>query len=150
MKFLLVLAITGLISTACAGTMVVHKSDGTVSRIPVADIQKITFDLSGGTTPAATLQHKVRMALANIFPNPFNPSTAIEYTLGEAGRVRVRILDARGALVRVMEDGLKAAGSYSIRWDSRGADGFRVSTGTYILCLENNGRVFSKKMVFVK
>ena len=147
MKLPVFLAIAGFIATAFAGTMVVHQSDGTVSRIALSDIQKITFDLSGGILPAPALQRKVRMALADIFPNPFNPSAAIEYTLDEPGRVRVRILDARGVLVRAMEDGLKEAGSYRIRWDGRNADGVPLPSGVYVIRLQAGAESITRKAV---
>ncbi len=66
-----------------------------------------------------------------VHPNPFNPSTVIEYDLYRAATVQVRIHDARGMLVRELVRGPIAAGRCSWRWDGTDQRGSAVASGVY-------------------
>ena len=83
-------------------------------------------------------------------PNPFNPITAIRYSLAEASRVRLTIYNMLGQEVRVLVDENQSPGVYSLQWDARDASGRTVSTGLYIYKLEAGANVALRKMVFVK
>ena len=77
--------------------------------------------------------------LAN-FPNPFNPDTYIPYQLHSPAQVRLSIYDVRGALVRDLDLGYRAAGQYltsasAARWDGRDHRGERVSSGVSSISL---------------
>lgn len=54
----------------------------------------------------------------SVFPNPFNPSTTIEYQLKEAGTVRLSLFDILGHEVRTIIDGTEHAGHKSIHLDA--------------------------------
>ena len=65
-----------------------------------------------------------RTALLQNFPNPFNPETWIPYTLSHDADVSVRIYNIEGKLVRQLEVGQQAAGSYlsretAVYWNAR-------------------------------
>jgi hypothetical protein len=57
------------------------------------------------------------------YPNPFNPSTTIRYTVPREGPTRVDIHDARGTLVATLVDGVREAGAYTRAWNGRDAAG---------------------------
>jgi flagellar hook assembly protein FlgD len=69
-------------------------------------------------------------------PNPFNPSTRLEYELARAGRVRLRIFDVGGRLVREVDVGHRPAGLSSIPWDGRDSRGRTLGSGVYVVRLE--------------
>ena len=92
--------------------------------------------------------------LAN-FPNPFNPDTWIPYQLHAPAQVRLTIYDIRGALVREINLGYRAAGQYltstsAAHWDGRNQRGQRVSSGVYLYRLQAGPVAKVHKMVLVK
>ena len=51
-----------------------------------------------------------------IYPDPFNPNTTIEYTIPESSHTSVVIYDVLGREVITLVDGFKNAGNYSVNW----------------------------------
>ena len=98
-------------------------------------------------TPAAT---PASYRLAQNFPNPFNPSTTIQYDMKEKGLVRIKIYNVAGALVRTVVDGVKDAGTYSIAWDGRNSAGTAVASGIYFYKMEAKGFAETRKMVLLR
>jgi PKD repeat protein len=74
-------------------------------------------------------------ALEGNAPNPFNPSTRIDFSLGLDGNARVEILDAAGRTVAVLADGPMTAGRHALVWDaseqSSGVYFCRVTSGEW-------------------
>ena len=92
--------------------------------------------------------------LAN-FPNPFNSDTYIPYQLHAPAHVRLTIYDIRGALVRKIDLGYRAAGQYltstsAAHWDGRDRRGQRVASGVYLYRLQAGPIAQVRKMVVVK
>ncbi len=83
-------------------------------------------------------------------PNPFNPSTRVEFEVPVTGPVSLRVCDVRGRVVRVLRDRVLAAGRHVVTWDGRDQSGRAVSTGAYflVLCTVAGDRV--AKAVLVK
>jgi hypothetical protein len=83
-------------------------------------------------------------------PNPFNPNTAISFSLRERGRVSLAVYDVAGRLVRVLIDGVREAGPHDVTWDGRNRDGSAVTSGVYFYHLEAGEFVETKKMVLLR
>ena len=92
----------------------------------------------------------VEFGLEQNTPNPFNPITAIQYSLAEASRVRLTIYNVLGQEVRVLVDENQSPGVYNLQWDGRDASGRNVSTGLYLYRLEAGSNIAVRKMIFVK
>jgi len=73
-------------------------------------------------------------------PNPFNPSTTIDFELGTAGDADVTVYDVNGRLIRHLVDAPLEAGKHSATWDGRDAAGKEVGSGSYYFQLTVNGR----------
>jgi hypothetical protein len=85
------------------------------------------------------------------FPNPFNPSTTIRYTVGTAGgQVTLSVYDVTGRLVRTLVNELRTPGQKHAVWDGRDEHGQRVSTGVYFYRLQAPGFEQTRKMVLLK
>ena len=84
-------------------------------------------------------------ALGQNYPNPFNPSTAIEYELPTPQHVRLEVFDASGRSVGVLVDGIRPAGTHSVRFD---AD--NLSSGLYVYRLQANGETRTRKMTLLR
>lgn len=90
--------------------------------------------VTGGDDPGEgdTPDYPLVTALLGNYPNPFNPSTRIQYNLAEEGHVRIEIYNLRGQLVRVLQDATAAAGLHSVVWDGRDAQGNITGTGVFL------------------
>lgn len=104
-------------------------------------------DPSSSPPPAAAF-------LSQNVPNPFNPTTRIQYgvPVTAAGRstVRLEVYDARGRRVRVLLQGEQPPGNYGAIWDGRDDAGRRVETGVYFSRLQIDSQILAKKMVMLK
>ncbi len=78
-------------------------------------------------------------------PNPFNPTTTIEYSLPRAGNARLEIYNATGQLVDVLVDGYHSAGSHMAKWNTAGK-----SSGVYFYRFRCGGFTETKKMTLMK
>lgn len=84
-------------------------------------------------------------ALNQNFPNPFNPTTTINYTIAETGNVNLVVYDILGRRVATLVNEIQSTGRYNVNFDAT-----RLSSGTYIYRLETNGQVATKKMMLIK
>jgi hypothetical protein len=84
-------------------------------------------------------------ALSDNYPNPFNPSTVINYAVKEAGLVRLKVYDILGAEVAELVNETKEAGYHSTEFNAS-----QLPSGVYIYTLQVNGFTSSKKMLLMK
>jgi len=89
-------------------------------------------------------------ALQKNYPNPFNPNTAIEYSLSEDTEILFSIYNIKGGLVKTLFDGVRAAGNYKINWDGTDDNGLEVTSGIYFYRLTTNHFDQVNKMILVK
>jgi len=92
--------------------------------------------------------------LFNAYPNPFNPSTTIQYYIPEFAHVRLSIYNALGKLIKILVDKEKEKGNYIVKWNGRNQFGIVVSSGIYFYRFEaygkEGGKIISKKMFLLK
>jgi C-terminal processing protease CtpA/Prc len=81
----------------------------------------------------------------NIFPNPFNNSTRLEYSLPQNSDVTIEIHDMNGKIVSTFLDETQPAGKYSIEFD-----GSAVPTGVFYCRLKTGNQVMTKKIIKVR
>jgi hypothetical protein len=86
------------------------------------------------------------------YPNPFNPTTTIKYSIASAGRVSLKVYNAAGQLVRTLVDEEQAptAEGFSVTWDGASNTGEKVASGVYFYRLTANEFSQTKKMVLLK
>jgi len=78
----------------------------------------------------------IRMTDAlRIHPNPFNPRTAVTFTLPVSQPVHLGIYDLSGRLVRTLLHGTAEAGPHAVEWDGRGHCGRPAASGVYMVRL---------------
>ena len=92
----------------------------------------------------------VQLALMPNYPNPFNPSTRITYSVPEPGHVSLKIYDVTGRLVRTLIEELKAPGTYSVSWNGLNDQGRNAATGTYFCRLVTAKRAVTRKMLLAR
>jgi len=86
-----------------------------------------------------------RSRLNRNYPNPFNPTTTIEYTIGETSFVRLGVFDVTGRPVAKLVEREQAAGTYSVNFT---AD--NIPSGMYIYRLEAGKYTETRTMLLVK
>ena len=109
-------------------------------------------------TPVVTKAPKAApdgFALMQCYPNPFNPTTTIEYHLPQMADVSLTVFDVQGRSVRSLFKGANSAGYHSVGWDGRDEAGQLVASGIYFYQLEVKSRGQQsfrevKKMILMK
>ena len=90
------------------------------------------------------------LSLSAAVPNPFNPSTAISFSLPEATAARLTVYTTTGQLVHTLADGALPAGRHTVTWNARDFAGRPVAAGVYLYRLEADGRSVTRRMVVVR
>lgn len=90
-----------------------------------------------------------QFAVAQNFPNPFNGSTTIKYTLPQPAKVQFRVYNLRGQLVEDRVMGQQQLGSHTIQWDAES-----VTSGMYFYVIEaqstHNNFSRTRKLILIK
>jgi len=89
-------------------------------------------------------------ALDGAFPNPFNPKTAISFTVGATQHVRLDVYDVEGRRVSTLADGIYEAGSHRLDWQGQDAKGRDLPSGTYMVRMVTANTVKTSKMTLVR
>ena len=79
-------------------------------------------------------------AISGAYPNPFNSSVAIEYSIPEVSQVKLDVYDICGRRVSALFDGEQAAGYYRAVWDGTDNRGTKLSSGVYLFRLSAGER----------
>lgn len=83
-------------------------------------------------------------------PNPFNPTTTVEFGVAAAGMVRLQIFDIAGRRIQTLEAGVLAPGVYRRVWDGKTDQGVSVAGGIYLARLVVGEYRLQKKLVLLK
>ena len=86
-----------------------------------------------------------RLALLPSYPNPFNPTTTVRFSLPQSEFITVGIYDISGRAVAELVSGTMSAGTHSIVWDAR-----MQASGTYLVRLTANGTTIHQKLTLLK
>ncbi len=116
---------------------------------------EVAISLSdSGADPAAKAVGPARpeaFSLADNFPNPFNPTTAIQYALPQAADVELTVYNVVGQPVRTLVAEHQRAGRYAVEWDATDDSGHSVSSGLYFYHLQAGGAFRqAKRMLLLK
>jgi PKD repeat protein len=158
------LAVKGIVSEKDKGTYIVKFNRQDVVNVPIGGAVTLTVT---GKVGLADFEGKDKVnivpklkkevlpkdyVLSQNSPNPFNPSTTIQYAIpaGKSGMVRLTIYDSRGSLVRTLVDGVQNSGIHTATWNATDDSGRRVSNGIYIYRLEMGSFTQTRKMLFLR
>ena len=89
-------------------------------------------------------------SLANNYPNPFNVSTAIAFSLAHDSYVTLDIYDIGGRKVKTLANSQYESGEHSVTWNGRADSGDEIASGTYFYRLHTDDKNIIKKMVLLK
>ena len=83
------------------------------------------------------------------FPNPFNPTTTLRYSVPADGQMKISIYNIAGQHVRTLVDRNMTAGYYSVAWHGRDAMNRRVGSGVYVVRFTTPNRIITKRITMV-
>lgn len=113
--------------------------------IRLCGIPEYTVDTGENETPGA------RTMLHGSYPNPFNPTTTIRFSLANRGKVTVAVYDIAGRLVRkLLVDEIKDAGDHKVVWDGKNEAGSRVASGVYFCMMRTEGEMSGAKLILLR
>jgi len=101
--------------------------------------------VKGGPAPAA--------ALGPNYPNPFNPSTTIPYTIGASGSEQpatISFFDVSGRMVDTYALGAKHAGDYTFRWNPSLTRRNGFPSGVYYCRLQVGKEIYTSKVILIR
>jgi hypothetical protein len=124
-------------------------SDGNIWGITPDGIARYGY-IPGPSSVNEKFEEPVAFLTITNFPNPFNPSTTIEFTLPSSGKANLVIYDIMGHKVRELISGQVSAGIRSVLWDGRDGSGRSVSSGVYFARLTVGKSFAVKKMLMMK
>ncbi|MBU1983101.1 T9SS type A sorting domain-containing protein [bacterium] len=81
----------------------------------------------------------------SVYPNPFNPSTTISFSLLEAGAVRVAVYDVGGRWIQTLVDEKRSAGNHRVTFDAR-----ELPSGVYFVRMESGTFQATRKIVLMR
>ena len=100
---------------------------------------------------AAVQTRPTAFSLADNFPNPFNPTTTIQYALPQAADVELTVYNVVGQPVRTLVAEHQSAGRYVVEWDATNDSGHSLSSGMYFYRLQAGVEFLEvKKMLLLK
>ncbi len=135
-------AIALLVTDATVPSRTLDRTTGLLTNyvLPLPTEEPLSFDevsATEGIHPA--------VVSVNNYPNPFNPSTTIEYTLNHNAWVTLRIYNLLGEEVATLVDGPVEAGVREVRFDAS-----NLPSGMYFYRLQTGNVVETKKLILMK
>jgi hypothetical protein len=108
---------------------ILKTTNGGVSFVEENEISKIPTDYS----------------LTQNFPNPFNPSTSIKYSIPKVSQVQIKVFDILGNEIETLVNEEKQNGTYELTWYAKG-----LPSGVYFYQLKAGSYIETRKMVLLK
>ena len=95
-------------------------------------------------------QIEKNISLSN-FPNPFNPTTKISYSILEKGNIEIAIFNVKGQQVYSFSKNHSESGNYNFIWEAKDSNGKNLSSGLYFYKMKLNGKnIATDKMLLLK
>lgn len=88
--------------------------------------------------------------LYNNYPNPFNPTTTIKYSVPGESFITIKIYNTLGEEVKSLVSGMKSPGEYQVHWDGTDNAGRKVTSGLYLYRMDAGQHVYTRTMTLVK
>ncbi|MCX6159525.1 MAG: T9SS type A sorting domain-containing protein [Ignavibacteriota bacterium] len=102
-----------------------------------------TVNVATGISQIEEVAHSY--SLSQNFPNPFNPTTNISFSLPKAGFVNISVYDITGKLVQELVNSNQPAGKFNVTWDAN-----NFASGVYFYKIKSGDFTEMKKMSLIK
>jgi len=95
----------------------------------------------------STPQH---FALMPAYPNPFNPSVTLRYSLPKQAYLELAVFNSLGQPLKCLFNGTQEEGMHSLVWDGKNESGEAVGSGVYYIILKGAGETKSQKVLLIR
>jgi hypothetical protein len=113
-----------------------------------SDSLYVLYNLGGGTVGIQsdeTEEIPTSFSLEQNFPNPFNPTTTIQFSLPQSGDVSLKIYNLLGEEIKTLADEYREAGKHSVQFNANS-----LASGIYFYRLQAGSFIETKKMILIK
>ncbi len=84
------------------------------------------------------------------YPNPFNPTTTISYSLSKAQKVKIKIFNIKGQLIKTLVNSMQNKGTNTVVWNGQTEKNKPASSGIYFIRMEAENQRFMRKALLLK
>ena len=92
-----------------------------------------------------TIEIPTHVSLMSAYPNPFNPSTKVQFTLPDEMNVNIDVMDMQGRVIDDIYNGVLSKGYHAVKWDAS-----QFASGVYFVRLETTGALQTQKVLLMK
>ncbi len=117
--------------------------------VVVADVSNGIYVLADDTVVSTPSITSVVPGI-HAYPNPFNPSTTVSFSMPTSGVVSLQVFNVRGTLVRTLASGRYEAGVHTVSWDGSDGAGDPSASGVYFCRLRAGNETVNHKLVLLK
>ena len=123
-----------------------------ISSVSIDRDMRWDIDLAGATTAVAEEEatRPQGFALHPNYPNPFNPTTTIRFTLPQPGEAELSIYNLLGQRVATLIHGVQEAGPHVLQWNGRDEQGRELASGVYFYRLQAGTQVETRKLLLLR
>ncbi|MBD3375399.1 T9SS type A sorting domain-containing protein [candidate division KSB1 bacterium] len=113
--------------------------------ISTSSMGLLVYRIDHITDIAVQTQSPISFSLEQNYPNPYNSTTTIRYTLNQSQKVRLSVFDILGRPVEYLVDEFQSKGTYEILYENR-----TLGSGIYFYEMRTPVKVLRKKMLLIK
>jgi D-alanyl-D-alanine carboxypeptidase len=139
------------VTTKSTFSVLINQRDlnGSHSMMLIFEFIKILSEFVPTSVTSEPLAQK-SFQLDQNWPNPFNSSTNISFTLQKAGTVQLNIYNVQGGKIKTVVIGNRNRGNHTFTWNGENDAGSLVSSGTYIYQFKNGHHTETKRMILIR
>lgn len=112
--------------------------------------EKMVFEQQMPDNQAANFIGSSPTRLLGNYPNPFNPSTTIQYALPNAAPVTLKIYNLKGEVVKTLVNGYQTAQYHRVEWNGDDEAGQKVAAGIYLCQLQSGSYKQTMRLILMK
>jgi len=126
--------------------------NNTIENVTVNENQTTTvnFTMIPGSSGDGNVLPVLATSLTGNYPNPFNPSTTIRYSVKDPALVRIEIYNLKGQLVKTLINDQQSTGHYSVVWNGKDSGGRSVGSGVYLYRMQAGDYSSTRKMMLME
>ena len=133
--------LTNIQKITFSGTdMVLHKTDATSITWATEDVQKYYYDLASNINNIVISETNELL----IYPNPSNGNFTVKYQLTEKGFVNISIISIDGRIIKTLLSENKEQGNYALNSNAN------LETGSYFIKIAQNNNLITKNLIILK
>ena len=92
----------------------------------------------------------VEFSISKAYPNPFNPTVNVDFSLPEAADINIEIYDLMGRSVFTHKQQFSAPGNYKFKWNGLTNSGTSIASGVYLVNINHKSKLYQQKITFLK